>query len=225
MSTGPLALLLDGEQVNVDVDHGRSLVDVLRLDLGKRGTHLGCGNGDCGACTVLIDGDTYKACLVPCGRADTRRVDTVEGLADKGVLHPVQQAFWDANAFQCGFCLPGHLLCTVALSRTAGPATAAEVDEAIAGNLCRCTGYQQIRRAALAATSTTGHRPVADREPPPDPVPHDRSLFHHQLSPVRRADPRGHVRSRPAAACPPAEREGPAHDRPATRSGSDNRPT
>jgi carbon-monoxide dehydrogenase small subunit len=129
----------------VRTDGGKALVDLLRDDLDLTGTHVGCRNGDCGACTVLVDGEPVKSCLVPCARAEGREVETLEGLATGEALHPVQQAFWDANAFQCGFCLSGSVLCTVALLRAEPSPSAEEIEDALAGNLCRCTGYQQIR--------------------------------------------------------------------------------
>ncbi|WP_018332125.1 (2Fe-2S)-binding protein [Actinomycetospora chiangmaiensis] len=143
---------VDGVQLTLAVDGGRALVDVLRQDLSLYSTHLGCRNGDCGACTVLVDGTPLKSCLVPVGRIGGRVVETLEGLeGDDGALHPVQEEFLDAGAFQCGFCLAGHVLCTVAaLRRDPVPADlSAELD----GNLCRCTGYQQIATAVHAAPS------------------------------------------------------------------------
>jgi carbon-monoxide dehydrogenase small subunit len=146
-----LHLVVDGRERRLDVDPGKPLVDLLREDLGLRGTHIGCRNGDCGACTVLVDGAAFKACLVPCHRAAGKRVETLEGLAGKGELHPVQRVFWDHNAFQCGFCLSGQVLCTVGLLRTRPKPSQQDIQEALAGNLCRCTGYQQILRAACKA--------------------------------------------------------------------------
>lgn len=140
----PLSFQLDGDEVEVSVDHGRTLLEVLRHDLAKTGTHAGCRNGDCGACTVLIDGAPFKTCLVPAGRVEGASLQTVEGLADGEELHPVQEAFWKHNAFQCGFCTPGHMLCAVALLREEAKPSNGQIRDAIAGNLCRCTGYQQI---------------------------------------------------------------------------------
>jgi len=131
-----------------------SLAEVLRTDLGLTGTHLGCRNGDCGACTVLIDGDPFKSCLVPAGRVRGHTVETIENLATGDQIHPVQQQFWDANAFQCGFCLAGQLLCTVATLRARPAAGPQDLHEALAGNLCRCTGYQQVRQAITALSQS-----------------------------------------------------------------------
>jgi aerobic-type carbon monoxide dehydrogenase small subunit (CoxS/CutS family) len=146
-----LALTVDGKAHVVSASPGKPLVDVLRDDLGLRGTHVGCRNGDCGACTVLIEGAAYKSCLVPCHRASGKRVETLEGLAREGELHPVQRAFWEHNAFQCGFCLSGQVLCTVEVLRAQPHPEKAAIIEALAGNLCRCTGYQQILHAACVA--------------------------------------------------------------------------
>ena len=144
---------INGQRVEVSADPGAPLLDVLRENARLRASHLGCGNGDCGACTVLIDGEPYKSCLVPAHRITGRRVETLEGLSARGELHPVQKAFWDNNAFQCGFCLAGHVLCTVSLLRKKAKPTRADIEEALAGNLCRCTGYQQIVTAALSLSS------------------------------------------------------------------------
>jgi carbon-monoxide dehydrogenase small subunit len=147
---------VNGTELTLAVDGGRALADVLRRDLALHGTHLGCRNGDCGACTVLVDGRPLKSCLVPAGRVAGRVVETLDGLADPAdpdALHPVQEEFLAANAFQCGFCLAGHVLCTVAaLRRDPVPD---DLDGELDGNLCRCTGYQQITAAATAARART----------------------------------------------------------------------
>jgi aerobic carbon-monoxide dehydrogenase small subunit len=131
-----------------------TLLDVLRTVLGKTGTRAGCRNGDCGACTVLIDDEAFKSCVVPGWRVEDCNVETIEGLVtDDGRLHHVQKSFRDEVGFQCGFCLAGPILCLVALLR-ADPAPSDEsVADSLAGNLCRCTGYQQIMRAARAAVA------------------------------------------------------------------------
>jgi carbon-monoxide dehydrogenase small subunit len=153
--TDPGPLIVNGTQFDADYDPGAPLVDVLRDDIGLKGTHVGCRNGDCGACTVLIDGAPYKSCIVPAGRVAGQRIETLDGLADGDDLHPVQQHFWTANAFQCGFCLAGQVLCTVAALRDNPAADPAERSSALAGNLCRCTGYQQIIVAASSARETS----------------------------------------------------------------------
>ena len=153
--TDPRPLNVNGIQFDGEYDPGAPLVDVLRNDVGLTGTHVGCRNGDCGACTVLIDGAPYKSCIVPAGRVAGQRIETLEGLADGDDLHPVQQHFWNANAFQCGFCLAGQVLCTVATLRGNPAADPADLNTALAGNLCRCTGYQQIVVAASSARQTS----------------------------------------------------------------------
>ena len=143
--------MVNGNMTELDLDPGKALIDVIRDDLQLHGTHVGCRNGDCGSCTVLIDGSAFKACLVPCHRVADRHVETLEGLGEPGRLHPVQRIFWESNAFQCGFCLAGHILCTVALLRKTPGASVDETKDALAGNLCRCTGYQNILAAATLA--------------------------------------------------------------------------
>jgi carbon-monoxide dehydrogenase small subunit len=162
-----LELSLDGIDVRATVDPGLPLLDVLRDVFAKTGTHAGCRNGDCGACTVLIDGEPYKSCLVPTGRVQHRTIETIQGLAGpNGELTAVQQAMWDHTAFQCGFCLAGPVLCATALARRGGSIAAADIEQALRGNLCRCTGYQQMRTALIAAighpdksTKPTGAQP------------------------------------------------------------------
>ncbi len=150
-----ISTTVNGTEVALAVDGGRALADVLRGDLGLHGTHLGCRNGDCGACTVLVDGRPFKSCLVPVGRIDGRVVETLDGVGDPaGGLHPVQEEFLAANAFQCGFCLAGHVLCTVAALRQ--DPVPDDLDGELDGNLCRCTGYQQITAAVTAARSRLG---------------------------------------------------------------------
>jgi len=146
-----ISMHINGVMSAVQADPGKPLVDLLREDMGLLGTHVGCRNGDCGACTVLIDGAAYKSCILPAGRAANRHVETLDGLSKPSELHPVQRIFWEKNAFQCGFCLSGHILCLVALFRKDPHAGRKEIEDALAGNLCRCTGYQQIMAAALSA--------------------------------------------------------------------------
>ena len=151
-----LELNVNGEPRPLDVDPWRRLLDVLREDLGLTGSKEGCGEGECGACTVLIDGRAVNSCLVPVVQVRGARVQTVEGLAKDGRLHPVQQAFLDHGGAQCGICTPGFLVAAAELlDRNARP-DAAEVREALAGNLCRCTGYQKIVDAVVAAYAKEG---------------------------------------------------------------------
>jgi aerobic carbon-monoxide dehydrogenase small subunit len=134
-----------------DVWPGESLLYVLRERLGLPGSKNACEQGECGSCTVYLDDVPVCACLVAAGQAQGRRITTVEGLADGDVLHPVQEAFVAAGAVQCGFCTPGFLLATHDLLRRGGLPGDAEIREALAGNLCRCTGYEQILAAVRLA--------------------------------------------------------------------------
>ncbi len=144
------AFTVNGSPVTVDVPGARRLLDVLREDLRMTGTKEGCGEGECGACSVLIDGEVVNSCLVAVGQVEGSAVLTVEGLARRGKLAPLQQAFIDHGAAQCGICTPGMLLAAHALlARTPSPSHD-QVREAIAGNLCRCTGYTKIIEAVLA---------------------------------------------------------------------------
>ncbi len=146
-----ISFILDGDPASADVDGDTTLVDALRDQCSKTGTHVGCRNGDCGTCTVLIDDAPYKSCLILAYTAAGRTVETIQGLSDADGLHPVQQAFVDAEGFQCGYCLAGPVLCTVALLRYDPSPTTQAVEEALAGNLCRCTGYHNIAAAARKA--------------------------------------------------------------------------
>ena len=149
----------EGREVD-DVWEGESLLYVLRERMGLPGSKNACEQGECGSCTVYLDGVTACACLVAAAQAQGREVVTVEGLADGDALHPVQQAFLDAGAVQCGFCTPGLIVATHdLLSRTPRPADP-EIREALAGNLCRCTGYEMILDAVrLAAARQAGSTP------------------------------------------------------------------
>jgi carbon-monoxide dehydrogenase small subunit len=147
-------LTVNGIGHRVGVEPRRLLVDLLREDLGLTGTNVGCGQGVCGSCTVLVDGASARSCLMFAVQAHGTDVVTVEGMADggpDGAVHPVQQAFLDAQAQQCGFCTPGFLATTVELlDRNAKP-TEAEIRTALAGNTCRCTGYEHIVDAIVRA--------------------------------------------------------------------------
>jgi xanthine dehydrogenase small subunit len=143
-------LTVNGRPVEAAVDGGRRLLDVLRLDLGLTGAKEGCGEGECGACAVLLDGELVNSCLVPVGQAAGREVLTVEGLATGGRLAPVQASFLELGGTQCGMCAPGMLLAAHALLASRRPSGDADIREAIAGNLCRCTGYTRIIEAIEA---------------------------------------------------------------------------
>ncbi len=147
----PTRLTVNGAPVEAAIEARLTLADLLRDELGLTGTHLGCEHGVCGACTVLLDGDAVRSCLVLAVQAEGREVRTVEGLADGDQLAPVQQAFWEAHGFQCGFCTPGFVMTTVALLEENPTADEAEIREALSGNICRCTGYQSIVDGVLLA--------------------------------------------------------------------------
>jgi aerobic-type carbon monoxide dehydrogenase small subunit (CoxS/CutS family) len=146
-----IALTVNGVREEVAVEARRTLADVLRHDLGHTGTHLGCEHGICGACTVLVDGQPTRACLVFGVQADDCEIETVEGLAHDGELNPLQEAFSAHHALQCGFCTPGFLMLATALLRENPDPTDEEIREAMASNICRCTGYQSILEAVRAA--------------------------------------------------------------------------
>ena len=141
---------LNGRAVSLDVGGTRRLLDVVREDLHLTGTKEGCGEGECGACSVLIDGEVVDSCLIAVGQVEGRTVTTVEGLADGGRLTALQQAFIEHGAAQCGICTPGMLLAAHALLQQSKHLTAHDVREGLAGNLCRCTGYTKIIDAVVA---------------------------------------------------------------------------
>lgn len=146
-----VALTVNGVEHAAATEARVSLADFLRDRLGLTGTHLGCEQGICGACTVLVDGEAVRACLLLAVQADGAQVSTVEGLAEDGQLDPLQQAFWENHSFQCGFCTPGFLMTVHAFLKENPEPTAGEVREALAGNLCRCTGYHSIVTGVMDA--------------------------------------------------------------------------
>ena len=146
-----VALAVNGRSVRVRVPPHRSLLDLLRDGLGLTGTKKVCNEGDCGACTVLIDGKPAYSCLALAIACEGRSIETVEGLARDGHLHPVQQAFVDHDAYQCGFCTPGQVMSVVALLRENARPTEDDVRRAVTGNLCRCGAYTNIVAAGLTA--------------------------------------------------------------------------
>jgi carbon-monoxide dehydrogenase small subunit len=154
-----ITMTVNGERREVDdVWPGESLLYVLRERLGLPGSKNACEQGECGSCSVYIDGTLACACLVAAGQADGRDVVTVEGLADGDELHPVQQAFVESGAVQCGFCTPGLIVATHDLLARRPNPTDPEIREALAGNLCRCTGYEKILDAVRLAAARTGSR-------------------------------------------------------------------
>lgn len=142
-----LSLKVNGRPVEAEVEARTTLADFLREQLGLTGTKLGCEHGVCGSCTVLVDGAAARSCLLLAAQVDGCEITTIEGLTSNGTLHPVQQAFWEAHGLQCGFCTPGMVLTAVALLNEHPAPSESEIREALSGNLCRCTGYQNIIRA------------------------------------------------------------------------------
>jgi carbon-monoxide dehydrogenase small subunit len=162
MSQHRLRFTLNGEAVEVQVPAERLLIDLLRDDLGLTGTKEGCSVGVCGACSVLVDGQVATACLMPAVFVDGRTLTTIEGLSrPDGSLSPLQSAFIRHGGFQCGICTPGQIVSATALLAAQPSPTAEQVREWMMGNLCRCTGYEQIVEAILAAA---GHQAQTDRE-------------------------------------------------------------
>ena len=155
VSHHPISVVVNGVTRQVEVESRLLLSDFLRHTLDLTGTHVGCEHGVCGACTILLDGQPVRSCLMLAVQADGHQVTTVEGLSDQPTaMHPLQQAFWEAHGLQCGFCTPGFLMTLVAFLRDNPRPTENEIREAISGNLCRCTGYQNIVKAVqLAADS------------------------------------------------------------------------
>ena len=162
-----VTLTVNGHHVTGSVDPRTTLADALRDEFGYTGVHLGCEQGACGACTVLLDGSSVRSCLVLAVQADGAAVTTVEGLAGPdGRLHPLQEAFRAAHGLQCGFCTPGMLMTAVELLAENPRPSTAEIREAISGNLCRCTGYQNI----VAAISRVSHTSAIDGESGAEPA-------------------------------------------------------
>jgi carbon-monoxide dehydrogenase small subunit len=146
-----ISVTVNGHAFAREVESRLTLADFLRHELRLTGTHVGCEHGVCGACTVLLDGEAVRSCLMLAVQADGRSLTTIEGLAADGELHPLQQAFWEHHALQCGFCTPGILMTLVEFLRDHIMPSEEEVRVALSGNLCRCTGYQAIVAAASAA--------------------------------------------------------------------------
>lgn len=146
-----IRITVNGVEYERPVEPRLLLSDLLRNDLGLTGTHVGCEHGVCGACTVLVNGDSARSCLFLAVQLDGATVETVEGLGTAHALHPVQKAFHDCHALQCGFCTPGMLMTTIDLLRKSPLANDEDIREGLSGNLCRCTGYQNIVRAVRQA--------------------------------------------------------------------------
>ena len=147
-----ITLNINGKEYSEEVEPRLLLSDFLRHQLGLTGTHVGCEHGVCGACTILLDGEPVRSCLLFAIQANGHKVTTVEGLAgENGELHPLQNAFWEEHALQCGFCTPGFLMTLVPYLEENPNPTEEEIREALSGNLCRCTGYQHIVNAVKRA--------------------------------------------------------------------------
>jgi carbon-monoxide dehydrogenase small subunit len=149
--TEQISLSVNGAQRQVAVEPRRLLVQLIRDDLGLTGTHIGCDTSQCGACTVHVDGQAVKSCTMLALQAEGSSVTTIEGLATDGELHPLQQAFWDYHGLQCGFCTPGMIMAAADLLARDTDPTDEEIRHAIEGNICRCTGYQNIVTAIREA--------------------------------------------------------------------------
>ncbi len=149
-----IALTVNGDRRELEVEPRELLVYVLRERLGLTGTTVGCDTSSCGACTVLLDGESVKSCTLLGVQADGRELTTIEGLAQNGALHPVQQAFHEAHGLQCGYCTPGMVMATVSLLAERPQPSEEEIRHALEGNLCRCTGYQNIVKAVQAAAAS-----------------------------------------------------------------------
>ena len=135
---------LNGKEVEITSDPNKTLLDLLRNDLGLKGTKRGCEIGECGACTVIMNGETVNSCMLLAPQAQGAIITTIEGVSENGKLHPIQKAFIEKGAIQCGFCTPGMVLSAKALLDSSPEPTREEIRKAIAGNICRCTGYTQI---------------------------------------------------------------------------------
>jgi aerobic carbon-monoxide dehydrogenase small subunit len=151
--TFDITLNINDRDYPIRVEPRRTLVDAIRDDCGQTGTHIGCEHGICGACTIILDDDAVRACLMFAVQADGRKIRTVEGLADGDALHPIQQAFIDHHGLQCGFCTPGFLMLAVNMLERQPDIGDDELLDVLASNLCRCTGYQNIIKAVRAAAA------------------------------------------------------------------------
>jgi carbon-monoxide dehydrogenase small subunit len=152
----PIKFTVNGKDYEVSVPPWRTLLEVIREELGLTGTKEGCGLGECGACTVIMNGQAVNSCLVLAAEADGKHITTIEGLASGDKLHPLQQAFIDHGGFQCGFCTPGMIMSAKALLDANPQPTEEEIKEGIAGNFCRCTGYTKIIESIKAAAEYMG---------------------------------------------------------------------
>jgi len=150
----PVAIVVNGVTTEHEVEARTLLVQYLREVVGLTGTNIGCDSTSCGACTVLLDGESVKSCTVLAAQADGRAVTTIEGLADGEVLHPMQEAFREHHGLQCGYCTPGMVMAAVSLAQEGGALDESTVRKGLEGNLCRCTGYHNIVAAVVAGSAT-----------------------------------------------------------------------
>jgi carbon-monoxide dehydrogenase small subunit len=162
-----VSMTVNGVRHAQEVEPRMLLVHFLRDTLGLTGTHVGCDTSNCGACTVHLDGEAVKSCTVLAVQADGGEVTTIEGMGSEGALHPLQEAFWEHHGLQCGYCTPGMIMAAADLLARNPQPTEHDVREALAGNLCRCTGYQNIVKAVLAAA---GQAPGAAAQPKAEEV-------------------------------------------------------
>lgn len=158
MGTQILRIKINGQPLQLEISPSTSLLDVLREHAGLTGAKLGCGRGECGACTVILNGKAVASCILPAMEAMNASVETIEGLSKDGELHPLQQAFIDHGAVQCGYCTPGMIMSAKALLDKNTNPSEDEIKEAIGGNLCRCTGYVKIVEAIKAAAEVIRER-------------------------------------------------------------------
>ncbi|MDI3468838.1 MAG: Aerobic carbon monoxide dehydrogenase (quinone), small chain [Pseudolabrys sp.] len=149
----PITLNINNRDHKIEVEPRKTLVDAIRDDCGQTGTHIGCEHGICGACTVLVDGEPVRSCLMFAVQADGKTIRTVEGLANGDELHPMQKAFMDHHGLQCGFCTPGFLMLAVGVLEREPDISDEDLLDVLSSNLCRCTGYQNIIKAVRAAAA------------------------------------------------------------------------
>ena len=157
--TVPVSITVNGQRYDREVEPRLLLVHFLREVIGSTGTKVGCDTSQCGACTVLMDGVSLKSCTALAVQADGAEVTTIEGLADGEALHPLQDAFWEKHGLQCGFCTPGMIMASHELLRVTPDPSDAQIRHGLEGNMCRCTGYQNIVRAVRQAAGTTAGQP------------------------------------------------------------------
>ncbi len=156
----PIKLSVNGEQIEAMVEPRKLLSDFLREDVNLSGVHIGCEHGNCGACTIILNGELVRSCLTLAVQADGAEIMTVEGLASDGELHPIQKAFHENHGAQCGFCTPGQVLTAYSLLNKNPKPTEDEIREAMSGHLCRCTGYYSIVQSIKAAAEKLNEKPA-----------------------------------------------------------------